>query len=115
MNAPTEHPALQPLLDPTMVFPADFIWGVATSATQIEGAAALGGRGESIWDRFCLTPGHIADGAREVRQGLHRQEQGQQLHRQAHAHEDGDERGEEGDRARHAHRGQADQDGDEDS
>ncbi|MFO0124706.1 MAG: family 1 glycosylhydrolase, partial [Betaproteobacteria bacterium] len=63
MNAPSEHPALQPLLDPTMVFPADFVWGVATSATQIEGAAALDGRGESIWDRFCLTPGHIADGS----------------------------------------------------
>jgi beta-glucosidase len=63
MNAPSEHPALQPLLDPTMVFPADFVWGVATSATQIEGAAALDGRGESIWDRFCLTPGNIADGS----------------------------------------------------
>jgi beta-glucosidase len=42
-------------------FPADFIWGVATSAFQIEGAAAEDGKGPSIWDSFCRTPGAIAD------------------------------------------------------
>ena len=42
-------------------FPADFVWGVATSAFQIEGAAALDGKGLSIWDTFCQQPGTIAD------------------------------------------------------
>ena len=42
-------------------FPPDFIWGVATSSFQIEGATHEDGRGESIWDRFCQLPGVIAD------------------------------------------------------
>jgi beta-glucosidase len=46
-----------------MSFPADFVWGVATSAYQIEGAVAADGRGESIWDVFCREPGRIADGS----------------------------------------------------
>ncbi|MGD9703755.1 MAG: GH1 family beta-glucosidase [Acidimicrobiia bacterium] len=44
-------------------FPAGFVWGSATSAFQIEGGAGDGERGESIWDRFCATPGTIADGS----------------------------------------------------
>jgi beta-glucosidase len=43
--------------------PADFVLGVATSAYQIEGAAATDGRGPSIWDDFCRLPGAIADGS----------------------------------------------------
>ncbi|HWS32416.1 MAG TPA: GH1 family beta-glucosidase [Actinoplanes sp.] len=42
--------------------PAGFVWGAATAAYQIEGAAAEDGRGESIWDVFCRRPGAIADG-----------------------------------------------------
>jgi beta-glucosidase len=40
-------------------FPADFVWGTATSAYQIEGAVSADGRGPSIWDRFAHTPGKI--------------------------------------------------------
>jgi beta-glucosidase len=38
-------------------FPADFRWGLATAAYQIEGAATDGGRGPSVWDTFSHTPG----------------------------------------------------------
>jgi beta-glucosidase len=44
-------------------FPADFVWGVATSAFQIEGASCADGKGPSIWDEFCRVPGAIADGS----------------------------------------------------
>jgi len=43
-------------------FPDDFVWGTATSAYQIEGAAREGGRGPSIWDQFCSIPGNVANG-----------------------------------------------------
>jgi beta-glucosidase len=45
-----------------MTFPPEFVWGAATAAYQIEGAANDDGRGESIWDRFCRTPGKVANG-----------------------------------------------------
>jgi beta-glucosidase len=44
------------------VFPADFLWGAATAAYQIEGAAHEDGRGESVWDRFSRTPGKVRNG-----------------------------------------------------
>jgi beta-glucosidase len=45
-----------------MTFPNDFIWGAATSSYQIEGGGLSEGRGESIWDRFCRTPGKVFNG-----------------------------------------------------
>lgn len=52
-----------PLNPDRQTFPDDFLWGVATSAAQIEGAVAEDGRGESIWDEFARQPGRIADGS----------------------------------------------------
>ena len=44
-------------------FASDFLWGCATSSYQIEGAGAVDGRVESIWDRFAATPGMVRDGS----------------------------------------------------
>ncbi|WP_253917041.1 GH1 family beta-glucosidase [Streptomyces sp. MNP-20] len=45
---------------PLPPFPRDFLWGVATSAHQIEGAADE--RGPSVWDAFTALPGNVKDG-----------------------------------------------------
>jgi beta-glucosidase len=43
-------------------FPQGFVWGCATAAYQIEGAAKEGGRKPSVWDVFSHTPGKIING-----------------------------------------------------
>lgn len=47
---------------PFCPFPPKFLWGVATSSYQVEGAADVDGRGASVWDTFCRRPGAIAGG-----------------------------------------------------
>ena len=47
----------------TIRFPKDFLFGTATSAAQLEGAAREEGKGLSIWDTFARIPGNIADGS----------------------------------------------------
>jgi beta-glucosidase len=63
------------------VVPEGFVWGVATSAFQIEGAHDVDGRGPSIWDTFAAQPGAIADGsnARVACDHYHRFEQDIQI------------------------------------
>lgn len=46
----------------TATWPKGFLWGSATAAAQIEGAAHEDGKEDSIWDRFARIPGAIAGG-----------------------------------------------------
>lgn len=51
-----------PMSSLSEAFPPGFVWGTATAATQIEGAAQLDGKGASIWDHFARQPGRVARG-----------------------------------------------------
>ncbi|MFC4005752.1 GH1 family beta-glucosidase [Nonomuraea purpurea] len=42
-------------------FPEGFVWGVSTSAFQIEGGTSAGGRGPSIWDVFSADRAEACD------------------------------------------------------
>ncbi|MBC7917919.1 MAG: beta-glucosidase [Rhodoferax sp.] len=43
-------------------FPAEFKWGFAAAAPQIEGAAYEDGKGASVWDTFARIPGKVHNG-----------------------------------------------------
>ena len=45
-------------------FGKDFLWGIATAATQIEGAVNSYGKGPSVWDTFAKRNGKIKNGHR---------------------------------------------------
>lgn len=69
-SPPVVHPmglllccAPHPSLYPCSKFPRGFMWGTATSAYQVEGAFLDEGKGLSIWDAFCHTPGKIPGNA----------------------------------------------------
>lgn len=47
--------------NPIPQFPAGFLWGVSTSAHQIEGATDE--RERSVWDAFTAEPGRVKDGS----------------------------------------------------
>jgi len=58
----TAGPFAEPSEQLIGTLPADFRWGAATSAYQIEGAVDEDGRTPSVWDTFCRVPGAIDNG-----------------------------------------------------
>ncbi len=61
-DAPVRAPRLDGL-------PPGFVWGAATSAAQVEGAADA--RGPSIWDTFAAHRGRVRGGATPAQAGHH--------------------------------------------
>ncbi|MFE2428291.1 GH1 family beta-glucosidase [Streptomyces sp. NPDC059373] len=62
MTASDTRPATATAATTSRQFPSGFLWGAATAAYQIEGAAAEDGRTPSIWDTFSRTPGKVFEG-----------------------------------------------------
>ena len=60
--APVERPQSLTQIRSAAQFPADFRWGVATAAYQLEGAAKEDGRKPSVWDTFSHTEGRTING-----------------------------------------------------
>lgn len=52
-----------------MSFRKDFVWGAATAAYQIEGAAYEDGRGESVWDVHCHDTRKNPEGKQNILDG----------------------------------------------
>lgn len=61
-KSPTNKAAPAPAAAGEFKFPRDFMWGVATAAFQVEGAATEDGRKPSVWDTFSHTPGRTRNG-----------------------------------------------------
>ena len=64
-NSPTTQSTDLELLAPpsdSAMWQSNFLIGSATAAFQIEGATTTDGRLPSIWDRYCETPGKVANG-----------------------------------------------------
>jgi beta-glucosidase len=61
-TTPGPAPDTERAPSPVLTFPPDFLWGAATAAYQVEGAATEDGRGPSIWDTFCRVPGKVRGG-----------------------------------------------------
>lgn len=55
----TDSSPASPFSTHSTTFPADFAWGAATAAYQIEGASQEDGKGLSVWDMMCRKPGAI--------------------------------------------------------
>ncbi|MFJ7626022.1 GH1 family beta-glucosidase [Streptomyces sp. NPDC097595] len=62
MTAVRPDIAPKPVPEAPTTFPTGFVWGAATAAYQVEGAAAEDGRTPSIWDTFSRTPGKVRNG-----------------------------------------------------
>jgi beta-glucosidase len=58
----TASSAARRAASPRSPFPADFLWGAATAAYQVEGAWDKDGKGPSVWDTFVRKEGAVWHG-----------------------------------------------------